>query len=145
MAKSRTEGCARAHQQYMKFTLFRSHRDRIPASRLGRGLTVTGSLDTKGDLHIHGQVLGSIRADRILLAPGSNVEGDIVARDAHISGRLLGRVFALNVTFDSAAEVTGRIFHHSAKVAPGARIDGRMPWRPPNYFQTLQQLPEVEP
>lgn len=141
------EGCARSHQRHMKFAFIRTenHRDSIPVSRVGRGLTVTGNLDTKGDLHIHGQVLGSVRADRILLAPGSNVEGDIVARDARISGRVLGRVFALNVTFDSAAEVTGRIFHHNAKVARGARIDARMPWRPLNFFETLHQLPETEP
>jgi len=131
----------------MRFAFIRTEkrRDGVPASRLGRGLTVTGSLDTKGDLQVHGQVLGSIRAERILLAPGSNVEGDIVARDARISGRVLGRVFALNVTFDSAAEVTGRIFHHNAKVARGARIDARMPWRPLNFFEALQQLPETEP
>ena len=116
-----------------------------PGSRLGRGLTVTGSLDTEGELHIHGRVLGTIRADRVVMAPGSDVEGDIVARDAQISGRLLGRVFALNVTLDSSAEVTGRIFHHTVEVARGARIDARMPWRPLNFFQTLEQLPETQP
>jgi cytoskeletal protein CcmA (bactofilin family) len=122
-----------------------SRRDGAPASRLGRGLTVTGSLDTEGELHIHGRVLGTIRADRIVMAPGSDVEGDIVARDAQISGRVLGRVFALNVTLDSSAEVTGRIFHHTVEVARGARIDARMPWRPLNFFQTLEQLPETQP
>jgi len=117
----------------------------VPASRLGRGLTVTGRLDTEGDLHIHGRVLGTVRADRIVIAPGSDVEGDIVARDAQISGRVLGRVFALNVTLDSSAEVTGRIFHHTVEVARGARIDARMPWRPLNFFETLEQLPETQP
>ena len=117
----------------------------IPASRLGRSLTVTGKLDTEGDLHIHGRVLGTVRADRIVIAPGSDVEGDIVARDAQISGRVLGRVFALNVTLDSSAEVTGRIFHHTVEVARGARIDARMPWRPLNFFETLEQLPETQP
>ena len=117
----------------------------IPASRLGRGLTITGKLDTEGELHIHGRVLGTVRADRIVIAPGSDVEGDVVARDAQISGRVLGRVFALNVTLDSSAEVTGRIFHHTVEVARGARIDARMPWRPLNFFQTLEQLPETQP
>jgi len=117
----------------------------IPASRLGRGLTITGKLDTEGELHIHGRVLGTVRADRIVIAPGSDVEGDVVARDAQISGRVLGRVFALNVTLDSSAEVTGRIFHHTVEVARAARIDARMPWRPLNFFQTLEQLPETQP
>ena len=117
----------------------------VAASQLGRSLTVTGRLETEGDLHIHGRVLGTVRADRIVIAPGSDVEGDIVARDAQISGRVLGRVFALNVTLDSSAEVTGRIFHHTVEVARGARIDARMPWRPLNFFETLEQLPETQP
>ena len=77
-------------------------------------------------------------------APGGYLEGDIIARDVRIEGRLAGRIFALNVTLDSAAEVTGRIFHNTITVAKGARIDARMPWRPPSYFETLEQLPEVE-
>ena len=117
----------------------------IPASRLSRGLTITGKLDTEGELHVHGRVLGTVRADRIVIAPGSDVEGDIVARDAQISGRVLGRVFALNVSLDSTADVTGRIFHHTVEVARGARIDARMPWRPLNFFETLEQLPETQP
>jgi hypothetical protein len=43
---------------------------------------------------------------------------------------------------ESSADVTGRIFHHEVTVAKGARIDARMPWRPPSYFETLTQLPE---
>lgn len=117
----------------------------VPASRLSRGLTITGKLDTDGELHIHGRVLGTVRADRLVIAPGSDVEGDVVAREAQISGRVLGRVFALNVTLDSSAEVTGRIFHHTVEVARGARIDARMPWRPLNFFETLEQLPETQP
>lgn len=119
--------------------------DGMPASTLGYGLKVTGDLDTDGELHIHGQVLGSVRADRLVLAEDGDVEGDIVARDAHISGRVNGRVFALNVQLDSSAEVIGRIFHHTVEVARGARVDARMPWRPLNFFETLDQLPETQP
>lgn len=117
----------------------------VPASRLGRGLTFTGELHTEEDLHIYGRVQGTVRANRIVIALGSDVEGDIVARNVQISGRVQGRVFALDARLDSSAEVTGRIFHHTVKVAPGARFDGRMPWRPVNFFETLEQLPEAQP
>jgi len=108
-------------------------------------MTVKGILDTDGELHIHGRVQGSVRADYLLLAAEGDVEGDIVARDARICGRVTGRVFALNVTLDSTAEVKGRIFHHTVEVARGARVDARMPWRPLNFFETLEQLPETQP
>jgi cytoskeletal protein CcmA (bactofilin family) len=113
------------------------------ASHLARALTVKGDLDSDGEVHIYGNVCGQVCADRLVLGPSGYLEGDVIAREVHIEGRLAGRVFALNVTLDSAADVTGRIFHNTITVAKGARIDARMPWRPPSYFETLEQLPEV--
>lgn len=115
----------------------------LPPSQVGRALKVTGTLDTEGDLTVHGSVFGRINAERVVLGTESSVEGDVVARDVHIEGRVTGRIFALNVTVESSANVTGRIFHNSISVARGARIDGRMPWRPPQYFETLNELPEI--
>jgi cytoskeletal protein CcmA (bactofilin family) len=120
-------------------------RAELPTSELGTALTVVGVLDTDGELFIHGNVQGRINAERLVLGQHGNVEGDIVARDVHIGGRLNGRVFALNVTLDDTADVSGRIFHNTVTVAKGARIDGRMPWRPPSYFEALDdQLPETK-
>ncbi|GAA0542407.1 cytoskeletal protein CcmA (bactofilin family) [Rhizomicrobium palustre] len=114
-------------------------------SRLGRGLKVTGTIDMQGDITVEGSVTGRINAERVVLGTESHVEGDVVAREVHVEGRFSGRIFALNVTVESSANVTGRIFHNTLSVAKGARIDGRMPWRPPNYFETLTQLPETRP
>lgn len=111
-------------------------------SHLGKSLTVTGVLDTDGELHVHGTVVGQINADSFVLGVSGFVEGDVHARDARIAGKLNGRIFALNVALDSSAEITGRVFHNNVTVAKGARIDGRMPWRPVNFFESLSHLPE---
>ena len=118
--------------------------DQAP-SRLGKALTVKGLVETDGELHVDGMVEGRIHADRLVVRSGGTVEGDIVARDVCIQGRLIGRIFALNVAVESSADVRGRIFHHTVSVAFGARVDGRMPWRPLNYFETLDELPETRP
>jgi cytoskeletal protein CcmA (bactofilin family) len=115
----------------------------LPASSLGKGMLIKGLLETEGELHIHGTVRGRINADKLVIAPGGYVEGDVVARDAHIVGRLNGRIFAINVTLAESADVSGRVFHNTITVERGARIDARMPWRPPSYFETLDQLPEA--
>ncbi len=115
--------------------LFKSH--------LSKALVVKGDLETDGEVHIHGRVLGQVCADRLVVGSSGYLEGDVIARDVRIEGRMAGRIFALNVTLDSAADVTGRIFHNTITVAKGARIDARMPWRPPSYFETLETLPEA--
>jgi cytoskeletal protein CcmA (bactofilin family) len=117
----------------------------VPSSQIGRAMKVTGTLETEGELYVHGTVTGRINALRLILGSHGSVEGDVVAREVHIEGRLNGRIFALNVTVESSANVTGRIFHNTVTVAKGAHIDGRMPWRPPSYFETLTQLPETRP
>jgi cytoskeletal protein CcmA (bactofilin family) len=114
-------------------------------SCLGTGLTVVGSLDADASIHVHGTVIGPIRAETFVLGKSGYVEGDIVARVVQIAGSVLGRVFAVNVTVDKTADVKGRIFHHTISIADGARIVGRTPWRPPSYFETLDQLPEDRP
>ena len=120
-----------------------SEAEPLPLSQVGRAMTVTGLLETEGELYVHGIVTGRINADRVIVGTYGCVEGDVVARDVRIGGRLTGRVFAPNVTIDSSADVTGRIFHHTVTVEKGARIDGRMPWRPIDYFENLDQLPET--
>ena len=117
----------------------------LPPSQVGRALKVTGTLETEGELYVHGAVSGRINAFRLVLGTHGSVEGDVVAREVHVEGRLNGRIFALNVTVEETAHVTGRIFHNTVTVARGAHVDGRMPWRPPSYFETLTQLPETRP
>lgn len=112
-------------------------------SHLSKAITIKGDLESDGEVHIHGDVRGQVCVDRLVVGLGGYLEGDVIARDVHIEGRLEGRIFALNVTLDSSAEVNGRIFHNTITVAKGARIDARMPWRPPSYFETLETLPEA--
>ncbi len=114
-----------------------------PVSHLGWGLTVTGWLECAGEVRIQGTVLGRIDADCVVIGLGGMVEGDIIAREVRVSGRLTGRIFAPSVVFGAEAEMSGRVFHHMLSVEKGARIDARMPWRPMNYFDSLDQLPET--
>ena len=118
--------------------------DVLPVSRLGKAISVRGELETDGELHIQGRVAGRINAGTLVIAGDGYVEGDIVARDVRVDGRLNGRIFAVNVTLAKSADVSGRVFHNTVTVEQGARIDARMPWRPPSYFETLDQLPETK-
>jgi len=94
---------------------------------------------------ISGRVRGHIAAPKLVIAAGGHVEGDIIAREVVIAGRLDGRVFAPTVSVEASAVVEGRIFHTTITVARGARMSGRMPWRPTSYFETLDKLPEIRP
>jgi cytoskeletal protein CcmA (bactofilin family) len=114
-----------------------------PASFLGRGVGIQGVLEIEGELIVSGLVKGRISALKLVIAADGQVEGDIIAREVVVAGRLDGRIFAPNVVVEASAVVEGRIFHTTISVAEGARVSGRMPWRPVSYFETLDKLPEV--
>jgi len=121
------------------------HAAELPPSHVTHGLSVSGLLETDGALHVFGHVTGRIDAFKLVIEQSGAVEGDVIAGDVKIAGRFSGRIFAPNVAIDETADVQGRIFHTTVTVARGARIDGRMPWRPPQYFETLEELPETQP
>ena len=116
-----------------------------PPSFLGSRVGIRGVLEVDGELVISGLIQGRIAAIKLVIAVGGFVEGDVIAHEVVIAGRLCGRVFAPTVAIEDGAEVEGRIFHTNVTVARGARVTGRMPWRPISYFETLDKLPEVRP
>jgi len=116
-----------------------------PPSFVGPGGRIQGALEINGELVISGLVKGRIAALRLVIASDGCVEGDIIAREVVIRGQLNGRVFSPNVSIEDGADVSGRVFHTNITVARGARVTGRMPWRPFNYFESLDQLPEERP
>src|SRR5258708_39464208 len=111
-------------------------------SSLGRALRIRGILDTLGEIHIFGHVIGRINAGKMVLGVGGTVEGDVVAKEGLLCGRVEGRIFAFNVTVAPSAVLKVRVFHHTITVAREAQIDGLMPWRPVNLFATLGDLAE---
>jgi cytoskeletal protein CcmA (bactofilin family) len=117
----------------------------MDTSVLGSAAIVDGRIDCDGEIHVHGRILGRVSAERILVGEAGIVKGDIVARHIRIFGRFSGRIFAVEVALEPSARIEGKIFHHLVTVARGARIDGRMPWRPLAYFDSLDQLPEIQP
>jgi cytoskeletal protein CcmA (bactofilin family) len=117
----------------------------LDTSHFGTALTVNGRVDSDGEIHIHGRVIGRISAERIVLGASGIVMGDVTARHIRIGGRFTGRIFALEVMLDPSAYVEGKVFHNNVTVARGAHVDARMPWRPLNYFDSLEQLPEIQP
>jgi cytoskeletal protein CcmA (bactofilin family) len=113
-----------------------------PPSFVGSRVNIRGVLEVDGELIVSGLVQGRIAAVRLVIGAGGLVEDDVIAHEVVITGRLIGRVFAPTVTIDETADITGRIFHTNVTAARGHKLEGRMPWRPASYFQTLDQLPE---
>ena len=57
-------------------------------SIIGDGITITGNIDSKVDLHIDGEVIGDIKCLSLVQGPSSKIKGAIVAQNASLFWRL---------------------------------------------------------
>jgi cytoskeletal protein CcmA (bactofilin family) len=95
------------------------------SSVIGTDLTITGNLQSKGEVQIEGQVQGDLQASRIIVGQGARITGGIVADDVIVQGTVMGSIRGNRVTLQSSSKVEGDIFHQSLAIEQGAFFEGK--------------------
>ncbi|MBE9555971.1 MAG: polymer-forming cytoskeletal protein [Proteobacteria bacterium] len=103
----------------------KSGKSNVP-SIISANLTVTGHMNTNGDVQIDGTIDGDVQSKQITLGESGVVNGAIVADLARISGTVNGSITARVVELGRAAKITGDINHFSLAIEPGAFIQGQL-------------------
>lgn len=87
-------------------------------------MTVTGNLDSDGEIQVDGTVIGDVKAERLTLGEGARILGEIVAEDALIRGEVTGCLRVVTVAIERTAKIHGDVFHRTMSVEAGAFIQG---------------------
>jgi cytoskeletal protein CcmA (bactofilin family) len=82
----------------------------VSISTIGEDLTITGSVTSKGELHLNSQVQGDVQCVALVLGENAQLEGSIVAEELMVRGRLIGSVRALRVTPEAKSHVEATSF-----------------------------------
>lgn len=98
---------------------------------VGRGCKILGDLHFDGELHLEGEVIGSLTCKTLVICAGAVVSGDISAATATIGGRVSGQITAETVDIGATAEIDGDIHCNRIGIAPGARVEGKIHRRQP--------------
>ena len=88
-------------------------------------LTITGNLESQGDVRVEGQVAGDIRCANLVIGRDATVSGDIVAEEAVVRGKVKGTIRANRVILQDTACVESAIYHKVLSVDEGASFDGQ--------------------
>jgi cytoskeletal protein CcmA (bactofilin family) len=88
-------------------------------------LTITGKLESQGDVRVEGQIAGDIRCANLVVGRDATVSGDIVAEEAVVRGRVKGTIRANRVILQDTACVESAIYHKVLSVDEGASFDGQ--------------------
>jgi len=123
-------GSARSVRGALDEEKSRPGRDGAGHTVIHADLVVRGELRTDGHVEIIGRVEGTINSHSILVREGGEVEGTLLAEFVEVRGTVVGPVRANNVTIGRDAVVVGSVFHNTLTIEPGARLEGRRPWRP---------------
>jgi cytoskeletal protein CcmA (bactofilin family) len=87
-------------------------------------LTITGNLESQGDIRIEGQISGNIRCANLVIGRDAMVCGDIIAEEAVVRGKIKGTIRANRVVLQETACVESSIYHKVLSVDEGASFDG---------------------
>ncbi len=87
-------------------------------------LTVTGTLNTNGDIQVDGKVDGDITTGSLTVGEKAVVNGDVLAEEVVVRGKIIGSIRAKKVQLCSTCHVEGDIFHQALAVETGAYFEG---------------------
>jgi cytoskeletal protein CcmA (bactofilin family) len=95
-------------------------------SVVDRFLTMKGDLESEGDIHVKGKVLGNVRCKLLIIEVDALVEGGVEAEEVIIRGNSKGTIRADRVKLEKTANVDSEISHHTFSAEEGARIKGSL-------------------
>lgn len=98
----------------------------VIANIIGKGTSITGDIDTPGNIRIDGTLKGNVRCkQKLALGAGSLVTGNIYTQNAEIEGEVVGIIEVAEVlVLKATAVVTGDIFTSKLVVESGAKFNG---------------------
>ena len=86
--------------------------------------TVTGDLESVGDISVEGSVEGNITCRTLTLRGEPTITGDVHAEAVHVCGRFTGALRAKKVVLTKAARMTGDIYYETLELHEGAEFEG---------------------
>jgi cytoskeletal protein CcmA (bactofilin family) len=94
-------------------------------SFIGPEVVVTGDIDTDGQIHVDGKVVGDVRCGSLSQGESGSIAGNITAGEAKLAGLIDGAVTAGTLLLEPSARVTGDVLYETLTVSTGAQVDGR--------------------
>ena len=93
---------------------------------IGAGTTITGDVQSKGDIRVDGTLKGSINTSgKVVVGKEGIVEGDVVCNSADISGVIKAKITTSQLlSLKSTAKLNGDIITNKLSIEPGAAFTG---------------------
>lgn len=93
---------------------------------IGNGTSITGDIQSSGDVRIDGVLNGNITLNgRLVVGAHGKIEGNVICQNADISGEIKGKVqVAEMLALKNSAKILGDIVTGKISIEPGAVFTG---------------------
>lgn len=99
----------------------------IAASIIGAGNTITGDIESNGDIRVDGTIKGNVYSKaKVLIGPSGLIEGNMQSSEADISGNVLGNIVTKGLLIlKGNACVSGDIHTANLFIEPTVSFNGQ--------------------
>jgi cytoskeletal protein CcmA (bactofilin family) len=87
-------------------------------------LTITGNLQSEGEVQVDGKINGDIRCAQLTVGKDASIVGNITADEVIVRGKVKGVIRANRVILQDSARVESEIYHKRFSIEEGAIFDG---------------------
>lgn len=93
---------------------------------IGAGCKLTGDIKTDHTVQIHGEVIGNITAETIVIGRGGLVTGDITTPSLFLHGTLDGSAVVNTANVFSAAKMTGTLSYNTLNITGNTGLECKL-------------------
>lgn len=93
---------------------------------IGNGTSITGDINSNGDVRIDGALKGNLTiSGKLVVGPSGNIEGNVICQNADVSGEIHGTVSVSELlSLKSSAKLLGDIITGKISIEPNATFTG---------------------
>lgn len=93
---------------------------------IGNGTSITGDINSNGDVRIDGNLKGNITiSGKLVVGPSGSIEGNVICQNADISGEIHGKVTVTELlSLKASAKLLGDIVTGKISIEPNATFTG---------------------
>ena len=95
-------------------------------SIINQGIDFVGEVNTEGDIHIDGNMKGTIKANEVVIGPNGNFDGEIISDILKVSGLIKGKFTIKNLFIKKNGLLQGKAKYEIIVVESGGKIQGEL-------------------
>ncbi len=93
---------------------------------IGAGCKITGNIKTKHSIQIHGEIVGDVIAETIIIGRGGKVVGKVAAQNLFLHGTMDGPATVTIAHVFNNAQMTGTLSYHILNITGNTGLDCKL-------------------